>query len=113
MELFKNGKNHFTGKAKLHKIDSVICSHSKEIKVLSYSQINTVSLDETIFEIVSSAWFSTRSGYLFSFLLPLTQEGQLSVTGKSVCMKYWLTLKKSKPAQEKIGYRNVLKYWDT
>ena len=26
-----------------------------------------------------------------SFLLPLIQEGQLSVTGESMCMKYWLT----------------------
>ena len=26
-----------------------------------------------------------------SFLLPLIQEGQLSVTGESMCSKYWLT----------------------
>ena len=26
-----------------------------------------------------------------SFLLPLFQEGQLSVTGESMCTKYWLT----------------------
>ena len=26
-----------------------------------------------------------------SFLLSLIQEGQLSVTGESSCMKYWLT----------------------
>ena len=25
------------------------------------------------------------------FLLPLIQEGQLSVTGESMCTKYWLT----------------------
>ena len=25
-----------------------------------------------------------------SFLLPLFQEGQLSVTGESMCTKYWL-----------------------
>ena len=35
--------------------------------------------------------FDTRSGYILSFLLSLIQEGQLSVTGKSLCMKYWLT----------------------
>ena len=35
--------------------------------------------------------FDTRSGHILSFLLPLIQEGQLSATGKSVCMKYWLT----------------------
>ena len=27
----------------------------------------------------------------FGFLLPLFQEGQLSVTGESMCTKYWLT----------------------
>ena len=27
---------------------------------------------------------------MLSFLLPLIQEGQLSVTGKSMCTKYWL-----------------------
>ena len=32
-----------------------------------------------------------RSGNILSFLLPLFQEGQLSVTGESMCMKYWLT----------------------
>ena len=29
--------------------------------------------------------------FLLSFLLPLFQEGQLSVTGESMCTKYWLT----------------------
>ena len=32
-----------------------------------------------------------RSGHILSFLLPLSQEGQLSVTGESMCTKYWLT----------------------
>ena len=35
--------------------------------------------------------FDTRSGHILSFLLPLIEEGQLSVTGESMCMKYWLT----------------------
>ena len=35
--------------------------------------------------------FDTRSGNIISFLLPLFQEGQLSVTGESMCTKYWLT----------------------
>ena len=37
--------------------------------------------------------FNTRFGYILSFLLPLIQEGQLSVTGESLsmCTKYWLT----------------------
>ena len=30
-------------------------------------------------------------GSILSFLLPLFQEGQLSVTGESMCTKYWLT----------------------
>ena len=35
--------------------------------------------------------FDTRSGNILSFLLPLFQEGQLSVTGESMCTKYRLT----------------------
>ena len=35
--------------------------------------------------------FDTRPGHILSFLLPLIQEGQLSVTGKSMCTEYWLT----------------------
>ena len=35
--------------------------------------------------------FDTRSGNILSVLLPLFQEGQLSVTGESMCTKYWLT----------------------
>ena len=35
--------------------------------------------------------FDTRSGHILSFLLPLIQEGQLSVTGESMSTKYWLT----------------------
>ena len=31
----------------------------------------------------------TRSGNILSFLLPLFKEGQLSVTGESMCTKYW------------------------
>ena len=39
----------------------------------------------------SGPGFDTRSGNILSFLLPLFQEGQLSVTGESMCTKYWLT----------------------
>ena len=35
--------------------------------------------------------FDTRSGNILSFLLPLFQEGQLSVTGESMCTMYCLT----------------------
>ena len=34
--------------------------------------------------------FDTPSGYILSFLLPLIQEGHLSVTGESMCTKHWL-----------------------
>ena len=33
----------------------------------------------------------------------MIQEGQLSVTGESMCTKYWLLLRRSKPAREKCG----------
>ena len=35
--------------------------------------------------------FGTWSGNILSFLLPLFHEEQLSVTGESMCTKYWLT----------------------
>ena len=35
--------------------------------------------------------FDTQSSHILSFLLPLIQEGQLSVTGESMCTKYCLT----------------------
>ena len=42
--------------------------------------------------ITSDPRFDSRSGHILSFLLPLIQEGQLSVTGESMCTKYWLTI---------------------
>ena len=41
--------------------------------------------------LVRGLGFDTRSGSILLFLLPLIQEGQLSVTGESMCTKYWLT----------------------
>ena len=35
--------------------------------------------------------FDIRSGNIFSFLLPLIQEGQLSVTGESMCTQKEIT----------------------
>ena len=32
--------------------------------------------------------FDTRSGHIHAFLFPLIQEGQLSVTGESMCTTY-------------------------
>ena len=37
--------------------------------------------------------FDARSGNILSFLLTVIQEGQLSVTGESMCTKYWITTK--------------------
>ena len=37
--------------------------------------------------------FDIGSSHILSFLLPQSQEGQLSVTSKSMCTKYWLTTK--------------------
>ena len=34
---------------------------------------------------------STQLGHILPFLLPLIQEGLLSVTGESMCTKYLLT----------------------
>ena len=41
--------------------------------------------------LVRGPGFDTQSGHILMFLLPLIQEGQLSVTGESMCTKYWLT----------------------
>ena len=45
--------------------------------------------------------FDARSGHTLSFLLPLIQEGQLSVTGENWCTKYWLTAKEVKASPGK------------
>ena len=46
---------------------------------------------QSIGHLTHKSGFDTRSGNILSFLLPLFQEGQLSVTGESMCTKYWLT----------------------
>ena len=52
--------------------------------------------------------FDTRSGHMISFLLPLIQEGQLSVTGLAkVCARSTgCPLRRSKSSQEKCGKVN-------
>ena len=35
--------------------------------------------------------------------IPLIEEGHMSVTGKSMCTKYWLTTKRTKPALAGLG----------
>ena len=37
---------------------------------------------------VRGSGFDTWSGHILSFFLPLIQEGQLLVTGESMCTKY-------------------------
>ena len=49
------------------------------------------AISRTPDSLVRGPGFDTRSGNILSFLLPLFQEGKLSVTGESMCMKYWLT----------------------
>ena len=43
LRLFRKGKTRI--KAKFHRTDLVICSHSRKGKTSSYSQINTVNRD--------------------------------------------------------------------
>ena len=50
-----------------------------------------LSLREYVSVALSGPGFDTRSGNILSFLLPLLQEGQLSVTVEKMCTKYWLT----------------------
>ena len=58
---------------------------------LSYSSLNPFCQLYSLLSVQQSGpGFDTRSGNILSFLLPLFQEGQLSVTGESMCTKYWL-----------------------
>ena len=50
-----------------------------------YLQLNF----QTLFSMLQES--STQSGHILSFLLSLIQVGHLSVTGESMCTKYWLT----------------------
>ena len=47
--------------------------------------------------------FDTRSGHILSFHIPLIH---LSVTGESMCTKYWLTAQEAQPSQEKCCWVN-------
>ena len=55
------------------------------------SQYDQLRKEESKTLFILKSGFDTRSGNILSFLLPLFQEGQLSVTGESMCTKYWLT----------------------
>ena len=49
------------------------------------------AVGRTTDSLIRGPGFNTQSGHILSFLLPLIQEGQLSVTGENMCTKYWLT----------------------
>ena len=49
------------------------------------------AVGSAVYSLARGPEFDTRSGHILSFLPPLIQEGQLSVTGESMCTKYWLT----------------------
>ena len=66
------------------------------VKHLIKSALTTETLHNNIYHSACDSrargpGFDTRSGHILSFFRPLIQEGQLSVTGESVCTKYWLT----------------------
>ena len=67
--------------------DAEVITHKFE------SQLGHITLVEIDHEIISMT------------ILPLLliQEGQLSVTGASMCTKYWLTAQGTKPPQEKVS----------
>ena len=46
---------------------------------------------QSVGHLTRKSGFDTRSGNILSFLHPLFQEGQLSVTGESMRTKDWLT----------------------
>ena len=53
--------------------------------------ISPFDIENSILCVLRGPGFDTRSGNILSFLLPLFQEGQLSVSGESMCKKYRLT----------------------
>ena len=71
----------------------VVYSYQKELAPLG--TLEAAGLHSTVCSVSDSRargpGFDTRSGRILSFLLPLIQEGQLSVTGESMCMNFWLT----------------------
>ena len=61
------------------------------IHKISYILYMVYAIIDIFIDISRGSWFYTWSGNILSFLLPLFQKGQLSVTGESMCRKYWLT----------------------
>ena len=48
-------------------------------------------VSQSVARLIRGPGFETRSDHTLSFLLPLIQERQLSVTGESMCTKFLLT----------------------
>ena len=65
--------------------------HTYKSILLPNQQPGRVAQSVGLLTRVRGPGFDTRSGHILSFLLPLFQEGLLSVTGESMCTKYWLT----------------------
>ena len=90
----KIGRNENMGRVVAHKI---IHNHLNGPKYLiHYNYVSQVAGPRSAVGSASDSrargpGFDTRSGHILSFLLPLIQEGQLSVTDKCICTKYWLT----------------------
>ena len=61
------------------------------INKISYILYKVYAIIDIFIDISRGPEFDTWSGNILSFLLPLFQKGQLSVTGESMCKKYWLT----------------------
>ena len=88
--------HHIQFDADVPVLKSVMRLNSVLIKInsLSLSLSLSVSLSQSVGHLTRKSGgpgLDTRSGNILSFLLPLFQEGQLSVTGESMCTKYWLT----------------------
>ena len=54
-----------------------------------------IAVDSAPDSIARGPGFNTLSDHILSFLLLLVQEGHLSGTGESMCMKYWARLFKT------------------
>ena len=61
--------------------------HSPTMPILVITQLVDVDMHIHVYQ-TTGPGFDTRFGHILLFLLPLIQEGQLSVTGGSMCTKY-------------------------
>ena len=63
------------------------CSKKVQYVLIKSTPITTRKLDSR----ARGPEFDTWSGHILSFLLPLIQEGQVSVTGESLNTSHWFT----------------------